>query len=54
MNSFKNSERFFKWIDIQFSSNYFDPSLFPKSWLVSYSYLRGRFFLYNNDFENAR
>lgn len=54
MNNFKTSDRFFKWINLQFDSGAFSEDLFPASWRVSLAYLKGRFEMYHNNLGEAR
>jgi nuclear mRNA export protein PCID2/THP1 len=47
---------FFRWIEMQFDPNRgsFDENLFPMSWRVMLSYLKGRQSIYDNDYGKAR
>lgn len=54
MNNFKNSEGFFKWIDMQFTAESFAPECLPMSWRVTHAYLYGRFYIYKNEPQLAR
>jgi nuclear mRNA export protein PCID2/THP1 len=47
---------FFRWMDMQFDPNRgsFDENLFPMSWRVMLSYLKGRQSIYDNDYVRAR
>lgn len=53
LNNFKTCHRFFKWIDTNTKEGYM-LSDFPQSYLVTLSYYRGRYHLYNNELKEAR
>ncbi|TNV78464.1 hypothetical protein FGO68_gene14887 [Halteria grandinella] len=54
MNSYKDSESCFKWIDMQFEKENFNKSDFSISWRVTHAYLQGRLHIYKNELPEAR
>eukprot|EP00347_Sterkiella_histriomuscorum_P001298 403372576 len=55
LNNFKNTERFFKWIDTQAQPSIgYNMNMFPEKFRVMLSFFKGRYYLYKNEFSNAR
>lgn len=53
LNKFKSCDRFFNFFENNKNEG-IDASLMPKSWRVNVCYYKGRFHMYNNNFELAR
>jgi len=54
MNSYKDSESCFKWIDMQIEKDNFKKEDFTMSWRVTHQYLQGRLSIYKNELSDAR
>ena len=53
LNKFKSCDRFFNWFN-NIQTEGYDLSKLPKSWHVSLHYYKGRYHMYNNEFEPSR
>ena len=53
LNKFKSCDRFFSYFD-KSKNDGIDAASMPKAWRVNVAYFKGRYHMYNNNFNEAR